>query len=349
MSAEGEVLLQLLLQALLEVAGGHELAVLAEERGIVDGEEHAHRGLVDGDGREGLRILEVGHGVADLEAVESHHRADVAAAGAVHVALAEAFEHHQLLDLLLLDHVVALAEADHLAGLEFAAGDASHCDTADVRRILERGNEHLRGAFLHLGRRDLLEDGVQKGSDVIAVLLVVHVHPALLGGAVDGLEIELLVGGVEVEHEFENLVLDFFRTAVGLVHLVDHHDGFLAHLEGLLEDETGLGHAAFERVHEKQHAVRHVEDALHLSSEIAVAGGVYDVDLDVLVGDGHVLGEDGDSALALEVVVVEDELSEVFGLADEVRLVYHPVHERGLAVVYVGDDRYVPDILHILH
>ena len=77
-----------------------------------------------------------------------------------------------------------------------------------------------------------------------------------------------------------------------------------------------------------------------------MSGSVYDVDLDSLVNNGDVLGQDGDATLALKVVVVEDELSEIFGLADKVGLIDHAVDQRGLAVVDVGDDRYVSDFLH---
>ena len=79
--------------------------------------------------------------------------------------------------------------------------------------------------------------------------------------------------------------LDLVGAAVEFVNLVHDDDGLLAHLQGLLEDETRLGHAAFERVHQKEDAVGHVEHALDFASEVTVAGSVYDVDLDALVYD----------------------------------------------------------------
>ena len=348
LDAEGEVLLELLLQAFLDVAGGHELAVLAEERGVVDHEEHRHRGFVDGDGRERLRILEVRDGVADLEPFDAHEGADVTALDLVYIGLAETLEHHDLLDLGLFDDVVALAQGYRHSGAKGAAGDATDGDPAHVRGVFQGGNEHLRGAFDHRRSRDLLEDRVQEGGDVTGGLAPVLGHPALLRAAVDGLEVQLLLGGAEVEHQLEDLLLHLVGTAVGLVDLVDHHDGLLAHVQRLVQHETRLGHAALERVHEQQNAVRHVEDAFHLAAEIAMAGSVDDVDFHALVGDGDVLRQDGDAALALQVVVVQDEVSKVLGAADQVGLVDHPVHEGGLAMVYVRDDRYISDVLHML-
>ena len=316
--------------------------------GIVDGEEHAHRGLVHGDRLQRLRLLEVRDRVADLEAVDAHHGTDVAALDLVDVGLAQALKDHQLLDFLLLDYVVALAQADILAGPEGAAGDAAHSDTAHVGAVLQGGNEHLRGALDHRRGRNHVEDRIEQRGDVGRGFLPVERHPALLGGAVHGHEVQLLLGGVEVEHQVEDLLLHLVGAAVGFVHLVDHDDGLLAHLDGFLQHEARLGHAALEGVDEQQHAVGHVEHALHFAAEVAVARGVDDIDFDSFIGDGDVLGENGDAALALQVVVVQDQLAQVLRLTYQVGLVNHPVHERRLAVVDVGDDRYVSDFLHIL-
>ena len=79
-----------------------------------------------------------------------------------------------------------------------------------------------------------------------------------------------------------------------------------------------------------------------------MARSIYNVDFYSLVDYRHILCENGDTPFTLEVVVVKYELSEVFRLTDKVGLINHPVNQRSLAVVNVGDDCYVSDILHIL-
>ena len=79
-----------------------------------------------------------------------------------------------------------------------------------------------------------------------------------------------------------------------------------------------------------------------------MARSIYNIDFDAFVQHRHILGEDSDSPFPLQVVVVKYQLSEIFRLAYKVRLINHPVHESGLAVVYVGDNRNVPYFLHIL-
>src|SRR5262249_1006292 len=51
-----------------------------------------------------------------------------------------------------------------------------------------------------------------------------------------------------------------------------------------------------------------------------------------------VLGQDGDALLALQVVGVQDELAHHLVLAEDVGLLEQGIHQRGLAVVHVGDD-----------
>ena len=57
-----------------------------------------------------------------------------------------------------------------------------------------------------------------------------------------------------------------------------------------------------------------------------------------LVVDGGVLGEDGDAALALEVVAVHRALGHALVGAERAALVQQGVDQRGLAVVDVRDD-----------
>ena len=55
--------------------------------------------------------------------------------------------------------------------------------------------------------------------------------------------------------------------------------------------------------------------------------------------DGGVLGENGDAALALELVAVHRPLGDPLVRAERAALVQQRIDQRGLAVVDVGDDR----------
>ena len=80
-------------------------------------------------------------------------------------------------------------------------------------------------------------------------------HPALLRGAVNRREVQLVFGRAEVEHQVEDGLLHFVGTAVGFVHLINNNDGLQSEFDGLLQHETGLRHGAFEGINEQQNVV----------------------------------------------------------------------------------------------
>ena len=114
--------------------------------------------------------------------------------------------------------------------------------------------------------------------------------------------------------------------------------GLQAHLERLGDDEFGLRQRPFGGIDQHDRAIHHVEDALDLAAEIGVAGRIDDVDAGVLPDQRRRLGQDGDAALALEIVGIHRALGDALVLAKRAGLLQQPVDQRGLAMVDVGDD-----------
>jgi hypothetical protein len=57
-----------------------------------------------------------------------------------------------------------------------------------------------------------------------------------------------------------------------------------------------------------------------------MAGRIHNVDLDVVIQDGGVLGENGDAAFALQIVGVHDAINQVLIGAERAALAQHGVH-----------------------
>ncbi len=162
---------------------------------------------------------------------------------------------------------------------------------------------------------------------------------------VDDRELDLRLGRVEVEEQVVDLVHDLLDPGVGPVDLVhDEHDR-QTEVERLAQHEPRLRQRPFARVDEQQDAVDHRQPALDLAAEVGVAGGVDDVDLRVPELDRGVLREDRDPLLALEIGRVHHPLADVLVLAERAGLPEHRVDEGRLAVVDVGDDCDVPEVV----
>ena len=169
-------------------------------------------------------------------------------------------------------------------------------------------------------------------------------HPALLGRAVENREIELLLGRIERGEQVEHRIGDFGRARVGAIDLVDHDDRPQPHFERLRHHELGLRQRPLGGVDQNQCAIHHIEDALDLAAEIGVARRIDDIDPGILPNERSRLGEDGDAALALEVVRIEHAFDHPLVLAERARLLQEPVDQRGFAVVDMGDNGDVAEI-----
>ena len=156
---------------------------------------------------------------------------------------------------------------------------------------------------------------------------------------------ELLFGGIEIDEKIVEFVEDFLDPRIGPVDLVDDGDRGQLRLERLHQHVTRLRQRTFAGIDQKQNAVDHLQCALDLAAEIAVAGRIDDVDLHAVVTDARGLGENRDSPLPLEIVGIHDAFGDFFVGSENAALAQHGVHERRLAVVDVGDDRYVSNLV----
>ena len=175
--------------------------------------------------------------------------------------------------------------------------------------VVQVGHQQLQGGVVsrpHAGRGDLPDDGVEQRLQVISQLGGARAGDAGLARGVDDGEVALLVRGAEVAEEVKRRVDDPVDAGGGPVDLVDDDHDLLVKGQGLAQHEARLWHGPLDGVDEQEHAVAHVEHALDLAAKVGVAGRVNDVDLRLSVAHRGVLREDGDAALALEVVGVHD-------------------------------------------
>ncbi len=223
--------------------------------------------------------------------------------------------------------------------MQRALEDAADGNAAEVVGVVEVRYQDLQRAFrVAGGGGNGLHDGFEERLQTLARLREVERSGALLGDGVKDREVELVFFRIEIDEQVVDLVQHFLGAGVGAVDLVDHHDRRQFGFQGLGQHVARLRKRAFGCVNQKHDAVDHFQGAFHFAAEIGVAGRVDDVDFAALEVDGGVLGEDGDAALALQLIRVHHSLGDLFVGAECAGLAQHGVDERGLAVVNVSDD-----------
>ena len=282
----------------------HLVAFGAGERRVVDDERHRHGRRIDR-----LRLDRdfdggIAERIGDGALGQARDGDDVAGFGQFHRLALEAAEGQDLGDAAGFDNLaVARHHLHRLVRSHRTGRDTAGDDAAEIGIGFENGAEQPERAFLDHRRRDMLDDEVEQRLHAEIVRCVGRgAHPAVLAGPVENREIELIVRGVKCCEQVKHLVDDFGDARVGAIDLVDGHDRLQAELQRLADHEFGLRHRTFGGIDENDHAVDHRENTLHLAAEVGVARRIDDVDLGVFPMHRGALGENGDAALALEIV-----------------------------------------------
>ena len=349
--AQRDIVLQLFLQAVPDLAASHILAFATGQRAGVDAKVHGQRGLVHLQHRQGRRVGRVGDGDANADvgnAVDQHNFARTGFAG-LHAL--QTLEGQDLVDTAF-DRFAVRAFHHHHVHHRFdrALADAAHADAAHKSGEVERRNLQLqrRGGVAFL-RRHVRQDRVKQGRHVWAPLLtgfaLNHRRPAVNARGIDHRKIELLIGGAQFVKQVKGGVDHKVGARAGFVHLVDHQNGLEAQGQRLFGHKTGLRHGAFLRVDQQHHAVDHAQGAFHFTAKVGVSGGVDDVDVRAFPGHGAVLGQNRDATLFFNRVVVHHGVNHFFVLGKGAGLAQELVHHGGFAMVNVGDDGDVADLL----
>ncbi len=171
-NAQRNVVNQLLLQALLDVARSNVLAIQARERRVIDLKGHAHGGLVNGQGHHGFDFVGVTQGVGDAEFVDAGDADDVTRVGFLRIYALQAVIAHYLQHLALA--LVALVVNDHnlLVGRKAAAVDTAYADDAHITAVVQCRYLHLkRPTRIHIRWLYVADDGFKQRRHVFGQLI----------------------------------------------------------------------------------------------------------------------------------------------------------------------------------
>ena len=338
--AQSNVGFQFAVQTVTQLTRGHELAFAASQWRVVDHEVHGQGWLVDGQHRQRFRGIDCAQGRTDADFVDTVDQADVAGNGFVHQHALQALEVQHLVDAAFDRRGAWTVDDQHvLADLDGTAVDAANADLADVRRVVERGDLHLQRAFrIVITDRHVLQDRIEHRLHVAAAHVFGQAGIAVQARSVNDREIELLVGRTQLVEQFERLVDGPVRARAWTVDLVDDNDRLQTQCQRFTRDETGLRHRAFLCIDQQQNRVDHRQNTFHFAAEVGVAWGVDDVDVGAFVLNSAVLRQNRNAALLFQVVRVHDSGVDRLVFTEGAGLAQQLIHQRGFAVVNVGDN-----------
>ena len=223
-------------------------------------------------------------------------------------------------------HAVALAD-DPVLDFEISDDSPEGVEHRVEDKALER---RLRVARR---RRHLLDDGVQ---DVVDPLARLPARP----------EDVLAVAA----QQLDNLVFHLVGHGARQVDFVQHRDNFQVVVDSHIEIRDGLSLNALRRIDDEQRALAGGNRARHLVREIHVPRRIDQIQrvffpfIRILHLDSVAL--DGDASFAFQIHIVQHLVLHIAAL-DRLRVLQKAVGQRTLAVVDMGNDTKVSDILHI--
>ncbi len=161
----------------------------------------------------------------------------------------------------------------------------------------------------------------------------------------DVMELFQVFFATQVDQQLQRFIEHFQGARIGAIDLVDDHNRLDANFERLAEHETRLRHRAFGSIDQHQCTICHAHYAFDFATKVRVTRRVDDVDLDALVGEGNVLAENRNTAFAFQIIAVQNAIGRQLRLAELTTLLEQTVHQRRLAVVDVGNDYNVSNIV----
>ena len=211
-----------------------------------------------------------------------------------------------------------------------------HADQGDHSKVIVEpaiDDECLqRGVAITLGRRDV-------GDEILEGIL--NAHARLRTD-------QTSLGRVDSDDLFD-LGADPFRIRLGKVHLVEDRQHFKALLDGRVAVRHRLGLYALPGIDHQKRTLAGRQGARHLVGKIDVTGGVDEVQevgftVTRVILKRDALGLDGDTALALDVHGIEHLVLHL-AITQAPAVLDKAIGQRRLAVVDVGDDRKVADVV----
>ena len=343
------ILQRLTEQTVTQLTGSNELAFAACKGAVVDRESHFNGGGRNLNKGQRLNCIGGTDGVTDTDITDTAHGDDIAGRGFGNRRTTQTVKGVKGNGLTLLADLLGsmiVADNDFLILLDSAALNATDSNSTNKLVVIDGGNQHLEGLFrLYLGGGNVIQNGfkqrLQIGADNVGRIR----SSTLTAGAEQHGRIKLILGGVQIQQKFQNLIHNLVDTLVGTIDLINHNDNTMTQLQSFAQNKTGLRHGAFGGIHQQNNAVDHLQNTFNLAAKVGVARGINNINFGVFILDSRVFCQNGNSALSFQVIGIHHAIDHRLILAVDTALFEHLIHQRRFTVVDVGNDSNISQII----
>ena len=133
-----DVVYQLAVETLLDVARRHVLSLTTGEGRIIDLKCHAHRGLIDAQRWQCLRLGGITERIGDVKRIDAGHADNITRLSAIGVYALQPQITHDLQDFASALITLAVNDGDRRIGCQNTAGNSANTDHANVTVIVKR-------------------------------------------------------------------------------------------------------------------------------------------------------------------------------------------------------------------
>ena len=344
--AQRDVGLQFPIQPLPNMTGGDVGALLACKGRGGNGEKHGKNGILDLHKIKPIGMIGIANGIPDLDIGNAGQTNDIARLRKGGGGLFQLIKGVNPNDLAFANASVPTDHGNRALFPNGSAEDLSHGHSARIVIEIDIGYHHLKGTLrIHVGMGDVLDDDVKKAGQITGFYVKIRCGPAVSSGGVNHGQIQLLLGSPQIDEKVIHFIGHLGGTGHGTVDLIHHDHRCQAQGQRFFQNGTGLGHTALIGIHQKDDTVHHGKASLHLPAEIGVAGGIHNIDLDPLVYQGGVFGQNGNASFFFQIVGIHNALFHLLIFTEGTRLLEHSIHQGGFSVVNVSNNGDVSDIL----
>ena len=337
--AQRNVTNEFAIKSVLHLACGDLCSLDAAGHGRgVNSNSHGDRGIINGDQRQGTRVIEVDQRLTDGDVFNTCDCNDIAGFGTFGRDSLKTFGTEQLGDANGLNASIVASKSHGFTLAQGSVVDTQQGESSQEWRGVQVRHVSLKGcAIFVLGTRNAVKNRLEEGLEVLGGdIAVAGVGERGLSGLRRGVNNRNVEQGIHIcvnafAHQIfgqsKKKVLglrdNLFDTGIGAVNLIDDNDDGKLCLKSLTQYEAGLRERAFGRVNQQNDSVNHGQASFNLATKIGVPGGIDDVDNHAafeaqFLGGGttvvnrSVLGQDRNALFALQITGVHDALAGFF-------------------------------------